>query len=304
MENQLKQQQPILYQQLHNSLKHGKLLHAYLFDGEALDELKATALWLMAGFFCENPLAGDPCKKCFNCRRIFENEHPDVLQIAPSGTTIKVEQIRQLQEEFGKAGMESLKRGFIILDAEKMSISAANSLLKFLEEPQKDTLAILTTQALGQILPTIQSRLQILHLQPPAKEQLLSQLKERKIPEAFAEELVFLTDSEKKAIELWEDQWFNEASQEISKFVQALFKKDWHSFILVQSQLLPLFKDKKQQELAFSLIFFAIKKEKGPLLQKAFLTEIFLNEKLKWQRNVSFQNALEQGVLHSLKDKN
>lgn len=303
MENQLPIQQPILYQQLHNSLKHGKLLHAYLFEGEDGTKLKETARWLMAGFFCETSLNGDPCGRCLNCRRIFENEHPDVLQIAPSGTTIKVEQIRQLQEEFGKSGMESLKRGFIILDAEKMSTSAANSLLKFLEEPQKDTLAILTTQAIGQILPTIQSRLQVMHLLPTSKAALLASLKEKKVPDKLAEEVVFLTDSEEKAIELCEDQWFNEASCEISNFIQELLKENWHSFVLIQSQLIPLFKDKKQQELAFSLIFFALKKEKGPLLQKARLTEIFLNEKLKWQSNVSFQNVLEQGVLHSLTAK-
>ena len=56
---------------------------------------------------------------------------PDVLMVEPDGQTIKVDQIRQLQEEFSKSGFESRLKIFLLSQSEKMNTSAANSLLKF-----------------------------------------------------------------------------------------------------------------------------------------------------------------------------
>ncbi len=47
--------------------------------------------------FCTNLVNQQPCNECHNCVRINENEHPDVLRIAPDGQTIKVNQIRELK---------------------------------------------------------------------------------------------------------------------------------------------------------------------------------------------------------------
>ena len=63
--------------------------------------------------------------------------------VEPDGQTIKVDQIRQLQEEFSKSGFESRLKIFLLSQSEKMNTSAANSLLKFLEEPVGNFLAIL-----------------------------------------------------------------------------------------------------------------------------------------------------------------
>lgn len=294
----IKDEQPILYRQLHNSLKHGTLLHAYLFEGEDLFQLNEWATWAMCGFFCLEPKDGDPCLKCLNCRRIQENEHPDVLHIAPVGNTIKVEQIRLLQQEFGKSGMETKKRGFIISSGEKMSVSAANSLLKFLEEPQEDTLAIFTTTALGQILPTIQSRLSILHLRPLKKDRLREKLTENTLTKKNADVLSYLTDSFTKAVEMSEEAWFNDAVGEVENFVGKLSAHNWESFILVQTKLANL-KEKKQQETCFEMIFYFLKKSQLPPKEKGELLSIFLEQKRKFQSNVSFQNALEQGVIQA-----
>ena len=60
-----------------------------------------------------------------------------------------------------------------------MNTSAANSLLKFLEEPVGNFLAILETESVGRILPTIQSRCQIIHFSPLAKEKLQTKLQKK-----------------------------------------------------------------------------------------------------------------------------
>ncbi len=290
--------QPLLYRQLHNSLKHGRLFHAYLFVGEEVRETKKWGQWLMQGFFCENPQDGDPCLRCHNCLRIAENEHPDVLNITPEGTTIKVDQIRKLQDEFGKTGMETTKRGFFIEEAEKMSVSAANSLLKFLEEPQVDSLAIFTTDSLNRILPTIQSRLQVVTVTQENKATLKEEIqKELSLKEEELALLLEFTDSSQQAVELWNNQWFNEASKTVKTYVEKLVAKDWESFVFIQSQLTVTFKEKKQQDEGFALLFYHLKKSPLSRKEKSTLLEIFLQQKRKWQSNVTFQNSIEQGTL-------
>lgn len=82
-----------------------------------------------------------PCGRCSECRRIADHGFPDVVEVAPDGASIKVDQIRFLKAEFSKSGVEGTRKIFIISDAEKMTASAANSLLKFLEEPSGDVCA-------------------------------------------------------------------------------------------------------------------------------------------------------------------
>ena len=136
----LAQMQPIVYQQLQRSFEHGRIAHAYLFEGEKGTGKHEVGIWLAQHLFCTQMKDNLPCGKCNNCQRIEKKEHPDVLVIEPEGQTIKVDQIRRLQTEFSRSGYESRKKVFLIKEAEKMNSSAANSLLKFLEEPPGDFL--------------------------------------------------------------------------------------------------------------------------------------------------------------------
>lgn len=70
----------------------------------------------------------------------------------------KKEQFISLQEEFMTKGIENQKRIYIIKQAIRMNSAAANSILKFLEEPQNNIMAILITDNIHQLLPTIISR--------------------------------------------------------------------------------------------------------------------------------------------------
>ena len=297
-----KKNQPIIYQQLHNSFKHGRLSHAYLFEGVENADLEKMVTWTAQAFFCTSPVEdGDPCGECSNCRRIKAGEHPDVLWIKPDGNSIKVDQIRDLQDEFGKSGLESTKRAFIISDAEKMSISAANSLLKFLEDPQVDSLALLTTTALGKILPTIQSRVQVMNLLPPDKATLKKILAEETgWSGQKLDILTTLSNSKHDGIELSADQWFNDASDSVLTWMGYLAKGDAESFVAVQAQLVPLFKEKSQQILGFELLFFVLLYSALSYEKKAQVAELFLTAQVKFQSNVSFQNVLEQATLLAL----
>ena len=305
----LDQMQPIVYQQLQRSFEHGRLAHAYLFEGEKGTGKHEMGIWLAQHLFCTNLQEQLPCGVCNNCQRIQNQEHPDVLTIVPEGQTIKVDQIRRLQTEFSRSGYESRKKVFLIQEAEKMNASAANSLLKFLEEPPGDFLAILETDSIGRILPTIQSRCQILHFLELAKDALIYKLQQAQIPLEKAKLLTFLTNSFTKAVEISQNEWFNDAKDSIQQWFVYLQKNDTQAFIYVQKKLIKTFKEKSQQFTGLSILMFYYQEA----LQQALIAEnlrkvtrinqtierILLAEQ-KLRSNVSFQAVAEQFVLQTI----
>ncbi|MFW8598813.1 DNA polymerase III subunit delta' [Enterococcus innesii] len=297
----LQEYQPLVFAQLKKSIKHGRIAHAYLFEGDKGTGKHELSLWLAKRLFCTDVQEEAPCGKCSNCVRIAQGEHPDVIQIEPDGQMIKVDQIRQLQEEFSKSGFESRLKIFILSQADKMNNSAANSLLKFLEEPVGNFLAILGTESLGRILPTIQSRCQIIHFSPLSKEKLQEKLQEEGLSKETSRLLSHLTNSYHKAVEISQDEWFNETKDAVKHWVNYLLKKDPQAFIFVQKKLLGLAKEKNQQSEIFLLLLFYFQEERDRLLAQGLwgkeinrAIEAALQAQKKLQANVSFQGVAEQ----------
>ena len=157
--DQLEELQPAVLKMLKNSLLKTRVAHAYLLEGIRGTGKKEIALLITKALFCDSLIDGyKPCEACHNCRRINSGNHPDVHKVEPDGLSIKKQQIQDLQEEFSKKGVESARKVYMISDADKMSVSAANSLLKFLEEPNSQTTAFLLSEQPQQLLPTILSR--------------------------------------------------------------------------------------------------------------------------------------------------
>ncbi len=159
--NELQQQQPIVYQILKNAIDHNRFAHAYLFHGPEGTPLKESAYFFAKCIMCkEDDMA---CEFCSICQRISSNEYTDLIFIDGSETSIKKDQILKLQYEFNKTCLENGgKKVYIIHKIENATPEALNSLLKFLEEPSDDVIAILIAEKLDLVLPTIQSRCQIM----------------------------------------------------------------------------------------------------------------------------------------------
>lgn len=144
-----------------------KLRHAYLITGSQGLGKRTLALRLSQAVLCTQPTApGDPCGVCANCRRLAKMEHPDLSVVQPelTGGTLKVDQIRDLQHTLSLSPYEAAYRIALLLHFENANPSAANALLKTLEEPGPQVLLLLTADSPENLLPTVVSRCQVLRL--------------------------------------------------------------------------------------------------------------------------------------------
>jgi len=228
---QLEELQPTVLNMLKNSLVKNRVAHAYLLEGIRGTGKREIALLLTKSLFCDSLIDQyKPCEECNNCRRINHGNHPDVHMIEPDGLSIKVEQIRSLQVEFAKKGLESSKKVYLLVHADKMSVSASNSLLKFLEEPNPGTVAFLLTEQPQKILPTILSRCQILTFHPLSPRVMIKQLVENGVEPHKAPLLAQLTNSLDEALKLNVDEWFAQAQKIVVKLYEVLKKKSIRSY--------------------------------------------------------------------------
>src|SRR5699024_4346911 len=178
--------------------------------------------------FCESSDGLEPCQSCPVCQRVDSGNHPDVHWIEPDGNSIKNDQIKLLRKEFAYTGYESEKKVYIISAAETLTVNAANRILKFLEEPDMETTAILLTDNVKGILPTIQSRCQIIDLKPletTAFQHRLVELKDTSITESNARFLSALTNNIDEAITFHDEGKVYEIKETIQAFIYTLLTR-------------------------------------------------------------------------------
>ena len=160
-----KDTQPVIYDILSNEIKEGKVKHAYLFDVSACHNSILFVYSFIKSILCPDArLENDGCTKCNLCKSIDDGSFPDIITIEPDGMVIKKEQLLELQENFITKSLYDNKKIYIIKYAEDLHPAAANSILKFLEEPEANIVAILLTKNINNVLPTIVSRCQVLTL--------------------------------------------------------------------------------------------------------------------------------------------
>lgn len=181
----LQEQQPVVYQAMENACNAHEISSAYLFVGPYGTPKKEAAILLAQSIFCEQE--GLACETCNTCRRVKENIYADLVILDGSKEAISKEMIDGIQEKYSKTALEKNgQRVYIILNAENASVSAQNSMLKFLEEPGAGITAILTTDNASRILPTIISRCTILPFVPMKHEAYFQMAKEAGVPEMDA----------------------------------------------------------------------------------------------------------------------
>lgn len=286
--DELEEIQPVAMKMIKNSLQKKRLAHAYLFEGIRGTGKREAGMLLAKSLFCLSLAEGfKPCEDCLNCRRINHGNHPDIHVVEPDGLSIKKGQIEMLQEEFSKKGIESQKKLYMIIHADRMTVNAANSLLKFLEEPFAQTYAILVTEQVQKILPTIVSRCQTLSFQPLSGEHLQKRMVEAGVSELKAPLLASLTNNLDEALALNGDDWFAQAQRIVVKLFSVLKKNPLHALVSLQEEWFLHFKEKEQIDLGLNLLLLLFKDLLYIQIDKpdriVFASELALLEQLAWQ---------------------
>jgi DNA polymerase III subunit delta' len=179
---------------LSRSLRTNRLAHAYLFIGPEGSGKRETARYFAKSILCTSE--GDrPCGECSQCRRFESGNHPDVISLEPDGNTIKIAQVRELQHAFSRKSMENATKVYIVEHADKMTVEAANSLLKFLEEPSTPVIAMLLAESRTKLLPTVISRCQTITFAPRSPQVVAEQLQAEGLSASRARFLAYLKQS-------------------------------------------------------------------------------------------------------------
>lgn len=185
---------------LQTALRQDQVAHAYLFHGDEGIGKHLVALRFAQAIDCESGDGSDACGACRSCLQMEARTHPDFLSITPdpdmAHPQIKIEQIRELEQQIVYQPLVSRKKIFLIDDADRMTLGAANALLKTLEEPPDHSVLLLVSGRPSALPATVRSRCQALRFAPPARTQVEAALiRKREIPPADARLLAAASQS-------------------------------------------------------------------------------------------------------------
>ncbi len=168
-------QRPIA-ERLKAAVANGKVAHAYLFVGAPGSGTLQMAQALACALLCDD----GGCGACAACAQVWGWTHPDLVRVQPEGTaSYLAEQAREIVREASLAPVSGRVRVFVLEDADRLGHSAANVLLKTLEEPTGRVVLVLLARSYEAVLPTIVSRCQVVRFAPAPEPEAIALLVER-----------------------------------------------------------------------------------------------------------------------------
>lgn len=138
----------------------GRLPHALLLRGTPGIGKREFAHWFVEALLCRAPTAAGACGRCASCNQLLAGAHPDYRLLAPDGTGIRIDAVRDLLVWMQMAAPEGRWRIALLDGADTMNRAAANALLKTLEEPAERALLVLVADRPGILPATVRSRCQ------------------------------------------------------------------------------------------------------------------------------------------------
>ena len=212
-------------QQLMRSVQAGRIVHALLLTGPHGSGKRTVSRLMAQALLCGG--AGEkPCGVCPACKRFLAGSHPDVYTLRPEKKSIGVEDIRALIDYLSLKPYEGGRHIAIIEQADSMTPSAQNALLKTLENPPEDTQFFLIADAAGSLLPTILSRCQQVRLSDLSVEDCADVLTRRGIAPDQARLLAGMAQgSVGRALELHQDGDYMALRDTVCQSLEALKRR-------------------------------------------------------------------------------
>lgn len=200
----------VVWERLSAARAAGRLGHGLLFCGPAEAGQGRLARRLAEGLLCSQPKQGSACGECRSCRLIAAQTHGDLrvvtLQERDDGrlkTEIGVEQIRELGSWFSLTAQLGQAQVALIDPADRLNLSAANAVLKTLEEPAPGRYLLLVSDQLQRLPATVRSRCQRVELRLPEHGEALDWLAAQGIATSEAERALALGEGNpRRALEL------------------------------------------------------------------------------------------------------
>ena len=160
-----------------------EMTHAWLFTGPPGSGRSNAALAFAAALVCRN----GGCNDCTDCKTATTGSHADVELIKTEGLSIKIDEVRDLITRASWSPAVGNYRVVVIEDADRLTESAANALLKAIEEPGLRTVWLLCAPSSTDVLPTIRSRTRSLVLRTPSIAAVAKLLEKEKFSPAMAD---------------------------------------------------------------------------------------------------------------------
>lgn len=252
MINDFIEEQKIAYQIITNLVMNRKISHAYMIETNGYTKKDEFTYAFAKYILCPNHHVGEHNGFCEICDKSKDNQN-NIKIVEPEGLMIKKKQMQDLQHEFSIKSINSEQKVYIINGADKLNTSSANSILKFLEEPEEGIIALLVVDNRYQVLNTILSRCQIISLKNDVN--VMNQTFDQKLFHLFHEDisvdmvetvLAFAQNIEKNKLDTilyLQEIWYNKI-QNRQEFLNAM------------ELLLYLYKDVLNKKIHIPMEFF------------------------------------------------
>jgi DNA polymerase III subunit delta' len=229
-------EQPTAVNQLRRAYNSDRLPHGIIFAGPVGVGKATTAAFLSQLFLCEKPSGDLPCGTCASCKAMLAGGHPDYHVITKEliryhdktgkskGIDLSIHVIRP--EVVDKAARKSaMGRGkvFIIEQADLMNPPAQNALLKTLEEPPGRSLVVLITEQIGQMLPTIRSRCQMIRFGQLSEATVSRELIARGIETKLAQKAARISEGSLGAALRWVEDGVIDSVDQLLRQLDEIF---------------------------------------------------------------------------------
>lgn len=286
--------------QLENAITNNNILHSYLFIGEEGIGKKLMAKELAKTILCTSS-NDKPCDICKSCIEFNSNNNVNFQVIDTEGSSIKIDQIRNMQSKIAEKPVNSDHKVYIINDSELMTVEAQNCLLKTLEEPPQYITIILITSNENKILNTIKSRCTKIYFNLLSEDEIKTILNGLNIDNITNSYLQACGGSIKKAILLKEK---SEEYEQIDKIFDIIDKDNIVKFIN-NANVIYENKDDIYNMLDYINIILNNKAKEG-INQMAYANCIFIVEEVKkrLRANGNFDMCIDYLLMNMWKEIN